>query len=111
MTGAEGVTGALGPTGAQGTAGGQGTIGPAGPAAAYAGATGPTAGYVELGNILQQWGTAAVMPSGTTVTFPKPYSITPAVVVTGQAGGPFYATPTATSVTITSTTGTQTVSW
>jgi hypothetical protein len=35
----------------------------------------------------------------------------PAVVVTGPAGGPFYATKTATSVTITSTTGTQTVSW
>jgi hypothetical protein len=31
--------------------------------------------------------------------------------VTAQAGGPFYATPTATSVTITSTAGTQTVSW
>jgi hypothetical protein len=30
---------------------------------------------------------------------------------TGPAGGPFYATPTATSVTIMSTAGTQTVSW
>jgi hypothetical protein len=111
MTGAPGATGALGPTGPQGIAGGQGIIGPTGPAATYAGATGPTAGYVELGSIIQQWGSASVTPSGPTVTFPKPYSITPAVVVTGQAGGPFYATPTATSVTITSTAGTQTVSW
>jgi hypothetical protein len=39
------------------------------------------------------------------------YRVVPAVVVTGRAGGPFYAIPTATSVTITSTTGTQTVSW
>jgi hypothetical protein len=69
-------------------------------------ATGPN-GYVELGNIFQQWGTASVTPSGTTVTFLKPYSITPAVVVTGQ----FNVTPTATSVTIMPTTGTQTVSW
>jgi hypothetical protein len=61
---------------------------------------------VQLGNILQQWGTASITPSGTTVTFPKPYSITPAVVVC-----PFYATPTATNVTITSTAGTQAVSW
>jgi hypothetical protein len=86
-------------------------IGPTGPAATFTGATGPTAGYVELGSIIQQWGSASVTPSGTTVTFPKPYTAAPAVVVTGQAGGPFYATPTATSITITSTTGTQTVSW
>jgi hypothetical protein len=45
------------------------------------------------------------------VTFPKPYTAAAAVVVTGQAGGPFYAASTATSVTIMSTTGTQTVSW
>jgi hypothetical protein len=57
-------TGALGPTGPQGTAGGQG---------------------------LQQWGSASVTPSGTTVTFPKPYTAAPAVVVTGQAGGPLAA--------------------
>jgi hypothetical protein len=73
--------------------------------------TGPTGGYVELGNILQQWSSTSVAPSGTTVTFPKPYTAAPAVFVSGQAGGPFYATPTTTSVTIMSTAGTQTVSW
>jgi hypothetical protein len=110
MTGSPGATGAPGPSGPQGTAGSQGSVGPTGPAASFAGVTGATGGYVQLGNVIQQWGTSTADAVGVTVTFPVPYASVPFVVATGEAST-VYAKPTPTGVTIRSPSGPQTVSW
>src|SRR5262249_15297438 len=58
-------------------------------------------GYVQLGNIIQQWGTLTADAVGVAVTFPVPYASVPFVVATGEVST-VYAKPTPTGVTITS---------
>ena len=64
------------------------------------GVQGPT-GDPGFGSVIQQWGTSTADAVGVNVTF---------VVATGEAST-VYAKPTPTGVTITSPSGTQTVSW
>jgi hypothetical protein len=105
-----GATGAPGPTRPQGTAGSQGSVGPTGPAASLAGATGATGGDVQLGNVIQQWGTSTADAVGVTVTFPVSYASVPFLVAIGEVST-VYAKPKPTGVTITSPSGPHTVSW
>ena len=93
---------------ADGISGAVGVQGPAGDAGAP-GVTGP-GGYVQLGSVIQQWGTLTADAVGVAVTFPVPYASVPFVFATGE-GSTVYAKPTSTGVTITSPSGPQTVSW
>ena len=73
------------------------------------GVQGPT-GDPGFGSVIQQWGTSTADAVGVNVTFLVPYASVPFVVATGEAST-VYAKPTPTGVTITSPSGTQTVSW
>ena len=42
-------------------------------------------GYVQLGNIIQQWGTLTADAVGVAVTFPVPYASVPFVVATARS--------------------------
>ena len=88
--------------GAQEADGNSGAVGVQGPSG--------DPGYVQLGNIIQQWGTLTADAVGVAVTFPVPYASVPFVVATGEVST-VYAKPTPTGVTITSPSGPQTVSW
>ncbi|MCI9087547.1 MAG: hypothetical protein HFJ32_03200 [Clostridia bacterium] len=56
--------------------------------------TGGNSSYIILGNLLLCWGRVAIVPSAAntptskTITFPKKFSLSPAVIVNPQTGGP-----------------------
>ena len=82
VTGWTGWTGVTGNTGPTGPTGNTGNTGPVSTTAATG--AGPT-GYVEMGNILIQWGITAAAAGGATGTFPIPYKNS-AIVVLGASG-------------------------
>ncbi len=98
-----------GPTGDQGPAG---PTGATGPMPVMQGATGPTGGYLQSGNIITQWGSFASSTSGVTVNFPKAYiDGPPSVTASAASGGVLQVSATKTSVTISCNSGTPIVSW
>jgi hypothetical protein len=102
-----------GPTGPVGPAGAGGPTGATGPAATVTAATGPTGGYMQVGNIITQWGSlVASTGAGTTANFPKPYTDgPPSVTASAAAGGTLQVSATKTSITISCNSGTPVVSW
>jgi hypothetical protein len=119
-TGCTGKQGLTGPTGFTGPPGGTqtgstGTVGPAGPTgpASFTGATG-TSGFVELGNMVVNWGSAAsATGGGATGTFAQAYTDAVPRVTLGLTGatGAWVSSLSKTGLVITSANGTPTVAY
>lgn len=100
----------MGPTG---SAGPTGSVGPTGAAATYVGTTGPTAGYVQHANFIDNYGSVTANTTGVTVTFAKPYvDNPPAITISGPSGAPYLVTNiTKTNFLVKITSGTAVVIW
>jgi hypothetical protein len=57
------------------------------------GTTGPTGGWVQIGNVISQWGSGVVTTAGVTFNFMKAYTDNPpTVVISGMTGAPYEVT-------------------
>jgi hypothetical protein len=101
MQGAQGPAGNTGPQGVMGVPGPQGAVGPTGAAAAWSGSTGTAGatgagGFVQQGNLIDNWGSTNATTTGVAVTFARPYIDQPPAVTVSTGGA---ATPKVTAVT------------
>jgi hypothetical protein len=84
-----------------------------GPAAGTASATGATGGYIQFGNVIENWGQFhASTGAGVTVPFTKPYiDNAPSITASAPSGGVLQVSATKTTVTVSCNSGTPLVSY